>query len=77
MVGDGQPRRIAIIGTGLAGLATAHFLQKANESSSMTVEVYLFERNGSLGMDSESVTVDVNGESRRVDVPMRAFSKGM
>jgi len=70
------PLRVAIVGSGLAGLATAYFLQPRDERTRNMIHIELFERNRVLGMDSESVTVQQDGQPRRIDVPMRAFSKG-
>ncbi|KAJ2761606.1 hypothetical protein IWQ57_006003, partial [Coemansia nantahalensis] len=50
-----------VVGSGLAGLTTAHLLQKSG------CEVDLFERESSIGMDVGSLTVD----GVRVDVPFR------
>jgi hypothetical protein len=76
--------RVAVIGSGLAGLSTAHILstQPSNRFS-----VTLYEKAASVGMDSGSVdlkcpcpTCSGNLESehkhaptRRIDVPMRGF----
>ncbi|KAJ2399096.1 hypothetical protein GGI23_002858, partial [Coemansia sp. RSA 2559] len=57
-------KRVAVVGSGLAGLTTAHFLQQ----SGCTVE--LFEKSESVGMDMGSLTV----EGVRVDVPFRVFT---
>lgn len=62
--------RVAVIGSGLTGIYTAYLLSVAG------VYVDLFERSDHIGMDSESVTVTLNGTEHRVDVPMRAFSPG-
>ena len=70
------PLRVAIVGSGLAGLATAYFLQPRDERTRDMIHIELFERNRVLGMDSESVTVQQDGQTHRIDVPMRAFSKG-
>ncbi|KAJ2786089.1 hypothetical protein H4R18_000121 [Coemansia javaensis] len=57
-------RRVAVVGSGLAGLATAHMLQTGG------CEVELFERADSVGMDAGSLTVD----GVRVDVPFRVMT---
>lgn len=69
--------RVAVVGSGLAGLATAYLLQVNTETKGQILDVHLFERNASIGMDSESVTVPNEGQQKRVDVPMRAFSEGL
>ncbi|KAJ2836293.1 hypothetical protein FBU31_001405 [Coemansia sp. 'formosensis'] len=57
-------KRVAVIGSGLAGLSTAYFLQQGG------FVVELFERGASAGMDVASVDVD----GHRVDVPFRVFT---
>jgi predicted NAD/FAD-binding protein len=58
-------QRVAVIGSGIAGLAAAWGLKAAHE-------VTLFERHTRLGMDALSMDV---GE-RRIDVPMRVVYEG-
>ena len=64
---------IAIIGTGLAGLATAYALARDER---FVVEV--FEARESPGLDAASVTLkDTADDSlHRVDLPMRSFAGG-
>ncbi|GAA5821758.1 hypothetical protein JCM3770_003164 [Rhodotorula araucariae] len=74
------PVPVAVIGTGLAGLATAYLLTDtvaaATDGSLLDFDVHLFERNASLGMDTASLSVkDVDG-TYRVDVPMRSINRG-
>ncbi|KAJ2849941.1 hypothetical protein J3B02_003731, partial [Coemansia erecta] len=57
-------KRVAVVGSGLAGLAAAHFLQKGGW------HVELFEKGSSVGMDAGSITV----EDVRIDVPFRVFT---
>ncbi|KAJ2820571.1 hypothetical protein IWW50_005009, partial [Coemansia erecta] len=57
-------RRVAVVGSGLAGLTTAYMLQRSG------YHVELFEKADSVGMDSGSLTVD----GVRVDVPFRVFT---
>ncbi|GAA5834724.1 hypothetical protein JCM11251_003643 [Rhodosporidiobolus azoricus] len=79
------PVRVAIVGTGLAGLATAYLLSQAKHTHSdgakVMYEVHLLERNERLGMDAASVSVPLEGEGEkgkavRVDVPMRSINGG-
>ena len=67
------PTTIAIIGTGLAGLATAYALARDER---FAVEV--FEARDSPGLDAASVTLkDTADDSlHRVDLPMRSFAGG-
>ncbi|KAI9149072.1 hypothetical protein HJFPF1_11118 [Paramyrothecium foliicola] len=67
--------RVAIIGTGLAGLTTAYLLQ--NDEQQRYV-VTLFEQAPSLAFDSASVTVKnvETGLVERIDLPMRSIAAG-
>lgn len=65
--------KVAIVGTGMAGLVAAHRLSRED------VEVHLFERGAQLGLDANSISVPADGEDGgdlRVDVPMRSFNAG-
>ncbi|KAL7935146.1 hypothetical protein V8C35DRAFT_279600 [Trichoderma chlorosporum] len=70
-----QRLRVAIIGTGLAGLTTAYLLQN---DARKRYEVTLFEQADSLSFDAESVSVrnKTNNTIERVDLPMRASAGG-
>ncbi|KAK0726286.1 hypothetical protein B0T21DRAFT_350439 [Apiosordaria backusii] len=67
--------RVAIIGTGLAGLTTAHLLQNDPKKR---FAVTLLEQADSLSFDSASVAVKSHETSavERVDLPMRASAGG-
>ncbi|GAA5855190.1 hypothetical protein JCM8547_008976 [Rhodosporidiobolus lusitaniae] len=76
-----KPTRVAVVGTGLAGLATAYQLcssaHKHDDGSPLRLDVYLFERNDELGMDAASLSIKIeDGASVRVDVPMRSINGG-
>ncbi|GAA5876574.1 hypothetical protein JCM1840_000813 [Sporobolomyces johnsonii] len=75
-----RPPRIAIIGTGLAGLTAAHLLAtlhpQDNHANELELELDLFERSEQLGMDSSSISVKTGKGSFRVDVPMRSINGG-
>lgn len=60
-----ERQRVAVIGSGIAGLAAAWGLKAGHE-------VTLFERHTRLGMDALSIDI---GE-RRIDVPMRVVYEG-
>lgn len=67
-------RRIAIVGTGLAGLTAARLL---SESKEREYEVHLFEKADRIGMDAASIDVrGCDGRIHRVDSPMRAVQGG-
>ncbi|KAK0752628.1 hypothetical protein B0T18DRAFT_388540 [Schizothecium vesticola] len=72
-----MPRRIrtAIVGTGLAGLTTAHLLQTDPQQR---YSVTLFEKTDTLAFDSDSVAVksQQDGTVDRIDLPMRASAGG-
>ncbi|KAK9375571.1 uncharacterized protein V1513DRAFT_24628 [Lipomyces chichibuensis] len=68
--------KVAVVGTGLAGLASAYYLATASNSR-VQYKVHLFDENSNIGFDSSSVTAtDADGVSRRIDVPMRSFAGG-
>ncbi|CAI6100490.1 unnamed protein product [Clonostachys chloroleuca] len=71
---EGQAR-VAIIGTGLAGLTTAHLL---HNDERQRYSVTLFEQSNKLSFDSASVAVKdgKTGAIERVDLPMRASAGG-
>ncbi|KIO25772.1 hypothetical protein M407DRAFT_8238 [Tulasnella calospora MUT 4182] len=87
MVGDdaklqnSPPVKVAIIGSGLAGLSAAYYLSKENQkrlhgAEGPLFEVHLFEKAATLGMDSASISVPLkDGKLVRVDVPMRSFQE--
>ncbi|KAJ2963334.1 hypothetical protein NQZ79_g1640 [Umbelopsis isabellina] len=66
--------KVAVIGSGLAGLTAAHHL------SGSQAEVHLFEKAPTLGMDAASISVHPEQNSSqkniRIDVPMRSFMSG-
>ncbi|KAI9460182.1 splicing factor, Prp19-binding domain-containing protein [Lactarius psammicola] len=82
------PRRVkvAVVGSGLAGLTAAYLLSTAHQRTSIQYgrdgpvefEVHIFEKAEALGMDSHSVSLTLPGEGGewRVDVPMRSFQGG-
>jgi predicted NAD/FAD-binding protein len=64
--------KIAVIGSGLAGLSVSNFI-----STSSKFKVTIIESAASIGMDIASVTVqDQNNNPIRLDAPMRGISKG-
>jgi uncharacterized protein len=64
------PLQVAVIGSGLAGLAAAWLLARYHQVS-------LFERRPRPGFTASSVSVPAaNGEPVRVDVPLRVFYPG-
>ena len=69
------PKRVAIVGTGLAGLTTAYLL---NSDEKKRYSITLFEQAETLAFDGASVAVKSNlsGHVERVDLPMRATAGG-
>ncbi len=61
-----QPR-IAIVGTGIAGLGCAHFLHR-------TFDVTLFEQNAYAGGHTNTVTVNEDGRELPVDTGFMVFN---
>ncbi|KAJ1311599.1 hypothetical protein OPQ81_010076 [Rhizoctonia solani] len=74
--------KVAVIGSGLAGLTSAHLLAKFQpRPADAEFDIHIFEKSSVLGMDAESLTVRVPGDSEsekeiRVDVPMRSIQGG-
>ena len=62
--------RIAVIGSGIAGLVCAHKLCRQSH------DVVLFERQASIGVDAHSLDLNEKGaaETVRADVPSRMFN---
>ncbi|KAL7807463.1 hypothetical protein V8C26DRAFT_414916 [Trichoderma gracile] len=73
---DGERKtRVAIIGTGLAGLTTAYLL---HHDSQKCYEVTLFEQAPKFSLDAASVTIKnaKTGTAERIDIPPRSFCRG-
>ncbi|OAA38326.1 Amine oxidase [Metarhizium rileyi] len=72
---EGRQSQVAIVGTGLAGLATAHLLQNDKQKR---FRITLFEQAGKLSFDAASVAVknEQTGTTERIDLPMRACAGG-
>ncbi|KAI0321005.1 splicing factor, Prp19-binding domain-containing protein [Amylostereum chailletii] len=79
--------KVAVIGSGLAGLTTAYLLSTLRtrtdvafaDGERVDFEVHLFEKASELGMDSHSISLTLPGAPQaewRVDVPMRSFQGG-
>ena len=59
--------KIAIIGTGIAGLSAAHFLHKE-------YDITLFEKNNYVGGHTNTVTVDEDGTPVNIDTGFMVFN---
>ena len=59
--------KIAVIGSGLAGLSAAYFLEQGQNDKEKEFEVHLFEKNSQLGMDAASISVGPEKDFR-IDV---------
>ncbi|CAE6429681.1 unnamed protein product [Rhizoctonia solani] len=75
--------KVAVVGSGLAGLTAAYLLANFHPQLDTEFDIHIFEKSSVLGMDAESLTVKVqgdsegkNGEEIRVDVPMRSIQGG-
>ncbi|KAJ5095262.1 hypothetical protein N7532_007553 [Penicillium argentinense] len=71
-----RPRSVAIVGTGMAGLTTAHLLHRDPESR---YEVTLLEKQDKISLAAESIAIPSRDEKNQqvwADVPMRAFAGG-
>ncbi|KIK70345.1 hypothetical protein GYMLUDRAFT_147561 [Collybiopsis luxurians FD-317 M1] len=72
--------KVAVVGSGLAGLTAAYMLSSSSSSSfseEVEFEVHVFEKSSILGMDSSSISLPVPGKREwRIDVPMRSFQGG-
>ncbi|GAA5912855.1 uncharacterized protein JCM6883_004856 [Sporobolomyces salmoneus] len=64
--------RVAVIGSGLAGLTAAHLLAVVPSD----VQVHVFEKSEELGMDNSSISIKGEKGSYRIDVPMRSINTG-
>lgn len=64
-----QKPRLAIIGTGIAGLSASWLLRDS-------YDITIFESADRAGMGAHTINYDVNGTTHRVDIPLRIFCKG-
>ncbi|RFU29776.1 hypothetical protein B7463_g6553, partial [Scytalidium lignicola] len=68
-------QKVAIVGSGMAGLVTAHLLHHdLHQRYSVTV----FESGESFSLDSASISIQDESQEvvDRIDLPMRAFAEG-
>ncbi|KAF4605694.1 hypothetical protein EYR40_004483 [Pleurotus pulmonarius] len=70
--------KVAVIGSGLAGLTAAYHLSQDDLEAEVGLEVHLFEKMSTFGMDASSISLPIPGtqDDWRVDVPMRSFLGG-
>ena len=64
----GTRQRIAIIGSGISGLASAYFLSRAHD-------VVLFEAGAYLGGHTNTVDVTLEGQTQPVDTGFLVFNQ--
>ncbi|KAG5987106.1 hypothetical protein E4U54_005136 [Claviceps lovelessii] len=72
---EARGTRVAVIGTGLAGLTTAYLLDHDKQKR---FSVTLFEQAKAFSLDAASVTIvhEKTGLRERLDVPPRSFCRG-
>ncbi|KAJ5176361.1 uncharacterized protein N7482_002238 [Penicillium canariense] len=71
-----RQKTVAVVGTGMAGLATAHLL---HQDPQKRYHVTLLEKRDQVSLSAESIQIppqDSAGASLWADVPMRAFAGG-
>ncbi|KAI8328636.1 hypothetical protein BC941DRAFT_385385 [Chlamydoabsidia padenii] len=71
--------KVAVIGSGLAGLSAAYLLTKGvstDNENNVKFQVHLFEKNNMIGMDAASISIGSEDKNVRIDVPMRSFMSG-
>ncbi|KAJ5081498.1 hypothetical protein NUU61_009762 [Penicillium alfredii] len=71
-----QPRSVAVVGTGMAGLVTAHLL---HQDPQKRYRVTLLEKRDQISLSAESIAIHSQDEKNSplwADVPMRAFAGG-
>ncbi|MEO9600083.1 NAD(P)-binding protein [Parasphingorhabdus sp.] len=61
--------RLAVVGTGIAGLSAAYLLKDK-------YQVTVFESQARAGMGAHSIDYVSNGITRRIDIPLRIFCHG-
>lgn len=59
--------KIAIVGTGIAGMACGHYLQK-------NAEIFFYEKNNYAGGHTNTITVDEEGKEVNIDTGFMVFN---
>jgi len=59
--------KIAIVGTGIAGMACGHFLQK-------NADIFFYEKNDYVGGHTNTITIDEDGQPVYVDTGFMVFN---
>ena len=59
--------RVAVVGSGIAGMSAAYYLRE-------TCRVSLLERNGYAGGHTNTITIDLQGERVPVDTGFMVFN---
>ncbi len=59
--------KLAIIGTGIAGMACGHYLQKK-------YDIFFYEKNNYIGGHTNTITIDEDGEEVNIDTGFMVFN---
>jgi microfibrillar-associated protein 1 len=65
MMESSRKPKVAVIGSGLAGLTAAHLL------SNTSAEVHVFEKAPVLGMDAASISVSTETSQKNIRIDVR------
>ncbi|HTA28395.1 MAG TPA: FAD-dependent oxidoreductase [Bacteroidia bacterium] len=66
--------KIAIIGTGIAGMACGHFLSQTDSFGKDKAEIFFYEKNNYAGGHTNTITVDEDGREVNIDTGFMVFN---
>jgi len=66
--------KIAIIGTGIAGMACGHFLSRRDPYGQKNAEISFYEKNDYAGGHTNTITVDEDGQPVYIDTGFMVFN---